>query len=57
MYVDIDNVINGIVAQRLHHKGDQEMIAKNDFQMERVLVGMQQDITVLLDQLKLKKEE
>ena len=57
MYVDIDNVINDVVAQRLHHKDDQEMIAKNNFQMERVLVGMQQDITVLLGQLKLKKEE
>lgn len=48
---DINSMINDIIYQRLHEKDNIDLINKNNSKMESLIVGIQQNVTYILEKM------
>lgn len=48
---DINSMINDILYQRLHEKDNIDLINKNNTKMESLIVGIQQNVTYILERV------
>lgn len=48
---DINSLIDDILYQRLHEKDNIDLINKNNTKMESLIVGIQQNVTYILERM------
>ena len=48
---DINSLIDDILYQRLHDKDNIDLINKNNTKMETLIVGIQQNVTYILERM------
>ena len=48
---DINSMIDDILYQRLHEKDNIDLINKNNTKMESLIVGIQQNVTYILEKI------
>ena len=48
---DINSLIDDILYQRLHEKDNIDLINKNNTKMESLIIGIQQNVTFILERM------
>lgn len=48
---DINSLIDDIIYQRLHEKDNIDLINKNNTKMESLIIGIQQNVTFILEKM------
>ena len=48
---DMNSMIDDILYQRLHEKDNIDLINKNNSKMESLIVGIQQNVTYILERI------